>query len=129
MARSIDVVFEQNGMRKRKTDFRKGVKLGARDHLIRLPKPKQCPEWMKQDDYHALPEELTITEVRIGNKILITSLLRPNDAPRNSLKELYRQRWHVELDIRNIKTTLGMETLVCRTPDMAEKEMWIYFLA
>ena len=128
-ARSIDVVFEQNGMRKRKTDFRKGKQLGARDHLVRLTKPKQCPEWMKQSDFQALPDELTIREIKIANKILITSLIRPSEAPRKTLKNLYSQRWHVELDIRNIKTTLGMETLTCRSPDMAEKEMWIYFLA
>jgi hypothetical protein len=35
----------------------------------------------------------------------------------------------VELDIRNIKTTMGMETLSCKTPQMGEKEMWVYLLA
>ena len=35
----------------------------------------------------------------------------------------------MELDIRNIKTTLGMETLSCKTPQMGEKEMWVYLLA
>ena len=33
------------------------------------------------------------------------------------------------MDIRNIKTTLGMETLSCKTPQMGEKEMWVYLLA
>jgi len=37
-------------------------------------------------------------------------------------------RWHVELDLRNIKATLGMEALRCMTPQMNEKEMWVYFL-
>ncbi len=46
-----------------------------------------------------------------------------------ALKALYRDRWQVELDIRNIKTTLGMETLSCCTPEMAEKELWVYLLA
>ena len=40
-----------------------------------------------------------------------------------------KQRWHIELDLRNIKTTLGMETLSCKTPAMNEKEMWVHFLA
>jgi hypothetical protein len=35
----------------------------------------------------------------------------------------------VELDLRNIKTTLGMETLSCKTPQMCEKEFWAYLLA
>jgi hypothetical protein len=33
------------------------------------------------------------------------------------------------LDLRNMKTTLGMEHLRCKTPDMANKELWIYLLA
>jgi len=35
----------------------------------------------------------------------------------------------LEVDLRNIKTTLGMETLSCKTPEMIEKEMWVYLLA
>jgi len=35
-------------------------------------------------------------------------------------------RWGVELDLRNIKTTLGMEQLRCKTPEMARKELWVY---
>jgi len=31
--------------------------------------------------------------------------------------------------LRNIKTVLGMETLHCKTPEMNEKEMWVYCLA
>jgi hypothetical protein len=45
------------------------------------------------------------------------------------LKALYQRRWQVELDVRNIKTTLGMERLRCRTPEMARKELWVYLLA
>jgi hypothetical protein len=45
------------------------------------------------------------------------------------VKDLYKSRWNVELDLRHIKTTLGMETLSCKTPEMAIKELWIYMLA
>ncbi len=48
---------------------------------------------------------------------------------KNEIKELYKKRWNIELDFRNIKTTLGMESLSCKTPEMAIKEMWVYFLA
>src|SRR5699024_2255163 len=33
------------------------------------------------------------------------------------------------LDLRNIKSTLGMDQLSCKTPAMVEKEIWIYLLA
>ena len=45
------------------------------------------------------------------------------------MKDLYQSRWHVELDLRNIKATLGLGVLSCKTPAMAEKEIWIYLLA
>ena len=48
---------------------------------------------------------------------------------KQDLKSLYRSRWQVELDFRNLKTTLGMETLRCRSPQMVEKEIWVYLLA
>ena len=59
----------------------------------------------------------------------MTTLLCPKRTTKAALKVLYRDRWHVELDLRNIKTTLGMEELSCRTPAMAEKELWVYLLA
>jgi hypothetical protein len=39
------------------------------------------------------------------------------------------RRWNVELDIRNIKTTLGMEVLRCLSPQMVQKELWVSLLA
>ena len=68
-------------------------------------------------------------ELHTGGKILVTTLLCPKQTPKAALKALYRNRWHVELDLRNIKTTLGLETLSCKTPAMAEKESWVYLLA
>ncbi len=42
---------------------------------------------------------------------------------------LYRCRWMVELDIRAIKITLGMDILRCKTPEMVRKEMWACLLS
>lgn len=127
--RDVDAVFEQLGSRKLSTDFRKGTKLGPKDHLIKILKPKRKPEWMNQEDHDTLPDFITIRELKVQGKILITTLLSPKEFPRHELKELYKKRWHVEVDLRNIKTTLGMEMLSCKTPEMVEKEIWVYFLA
>ena len=54
---------------------------------------------------------------------------RPVTATKEDLKNLYKSRWNIELDIRHIKTTMGMDVLSCLSPDMAEKEIWIYLLA
>jgi hypothetical protein len=127
--RGVDALFEQHGARKRSTDFRLGKKLGSRDHLITLTKPKIRPEWMTPEQYESAPESLVIRELEVGCKTLVTTMTCPNTTPKSALKDLYKHRWQVELDIRNIKTTLGMETLSCKTPEMGEKEMWVYLLA
>lgn len=127
--RGIDAVFEQYGARQRTTDFRCGERLGQRDHLIVLEKPTIKPDWMPQADYEQAPDTLTVRELRTGGKTLVTTLLCAKQTPKSALKSLYRSRWHVELDLRNIKTTLGMDTLSCQTPSMAIKEIWVYLLA
>lgn len=127
--RDVDAVFQQHGARKRSTDFRRGKNLGSRDHLITLTKPKIRPDWMTAEQYESAPDTLSVRELEVGGKVLVTTLLCPKITPKIALKALYKRRWHVELDIRNIKTTLGMETLSCKTPQMSEKEMWVYLLA
>jgi hypothetical protein len=127
--RSIDAVFEQHGARQRTTDFRRGQRLGVRDHLIVLPKPVVKPDWMSETDYQQAPDTLTVRELRTGGKTLVTTLLCPKQTDKSALQSLFRDRWHIELDLRNIKTTLGMERLSCQTPAMAIKEIWVYLLA
>jgi len=84
---------------------------------------------MSQAHYEQAPDSLTVRELLTGGKILVTTLLCPKHTDKAALKSLYRSRWHVELDLRNIKTTLGMERLSCQTPAMAIKEIWAYLLA
>lgn len=127
-ARKIDGLFEQHGARKRSTDFSKGEELGSRDHLITLIKPKIRPDWMTVEQYISAPDTLIVRELKVGGKVLVTTLTCPKTISKIDLKDLFKLRWNVELDIRNIKTTLGMETFSCKTPEMCEKEMWVYFL-
>ena len=127
--RNIDAVFEQHGSRNRITDFRCGQRLGQRDHLMLFKKPVIKPGWMSDDAYEQAPATLTIRELRTGGKTLVTTLLCPKKTSKADLRLLYRDRWHVELDLRNIKTTLGMERLSCQRPHMAVKEIWVYLLA
>ena len=127
--KQVDGVFEQHGSRKRSTDFRKGKQLAPRDHLITLQKPKLRPDWMSQEAYDQAPDSLLVRELHTGGKTLVTTLLNPKYVTKADLKAFYRDRWHIEVDLRNIKTTLGMDLLSCRTPAMAEKEIWVYLLA
>lgn len=125
----VDAVFEQHGSRKRSTDFRRGKKLGSKDHLIDINRPRSPPAWMSQETFDSMPETLTVRELNVKGKILITTLCCPVTATKEDLKNLYKSRWNIELDIRHIKTTMGMDALSCLSPDMAEKEIWVYLLA
>jgi hypothetical protein len=125
-ARGVDVLFEQHGARH--TDFRTGEKLGARDHRVQWSRPAR-PNWMSREEYHGYPKQITVREAKVGKKVLVTTLLSPRKTTKANLEALYLQRWHVELDLRNIKTTLGMDALSCKSPEMCEKEMWVYLLA
>lgn len=42
---------------------------------------------------------------------------------------LYDLRWQVEVNLDHLKTTLGMEQLRGKTPDMVRKELYVYLLA
>lgn len=55
---------------------------------------------------------------------LFTTLLDASAYPAEKLFELYGERWHVELDLRYLKTQMDLNQLDCKTKDMAEKE-WL----
>jgi len=125
----IDIVFVQNGARSRKTDFTKGKILGKDDHILTIKKPKDNPEWMDKDELKKIPKELKVHEMRAGGKILITTMLCSKNNSTKTIKNLYKERWHIEVDFRNIKITLGLKEFKCKSPKMVRKEMWTSFLA
>lgn len=112
--------------------------LGPDDLLIRWPKPV----WNKRLSYpktqwEEMPEYLTLRQIKVTvaepgfrtqSYYLVTTLTDPVRYPAEDLAELYRQRWDVELFFRDIKTTLGMDVLRCRTPEMATKEIQMYLI-
>ncbi len=126
-SRGVDLLFQQNGSRI--TDFRRGEKLGTRDHRVRWAKPGTRPDWMSLEHDRAYPNELIVREVKVGGRILVTTMLDARAVPKGALSALYALRWNIELDLRNIKTTLGMDVLRCQTPTMIEKELWVHLLA
>lgn len=120
----------------RKADFRKGQRLGKDDHLVRWPKPHICGVGRKAQ--LAMPRYLTVREVRVcitqpGFRtkmiVLVTTLLDPVRYSKQDLADLYRQRWNNELDLRSIKTTMQMDQLRCKTPELVHKEVWTHILA
>jgi hypothetical protein len=134
LAGGIDVVFRLHQLRD--YDFRRGQRLGRDDHVVRWYKP-QRPEWMDQASYAALPECLTVREIRfqvttpgfrVREVVIATTLTDAALYSQEDLADLYHERWHVELDIRAIKISLKIDHLRCQTPFMVAKEIWTHFL-
>jgi hypothetical protein len=134
-ARGVDGLFRMH--RRRRYDFRRGTRLGIADHVVLWSKP-QRPGWMDQASYELLPATLRIRELRIevripgfrvGEVVLVTTLLDPLAYPKEDVASLYFSRWGIELDLRSIKVVMHMDVLRCETPEMVEKEVWMHGLA
>ena len=72
---------------------------------------------------------IIIPGFRTGRVSLITTLLDITIYSSLEVLKLYGERWNVELNLKHLKTTLGMEVLRCKTPQMVRKELYVYLLA
>lgn len=135
LQRGVDVVTRGHQIRKR--DFRQGRQLGPMDHVVTWHKPAR-PDWMDWATYASLPATMQIRELAIEVKqpgfrsrtiFVQTTLLYRSAATKREIADLYRCRWHAELDLRSLKITLAMDVLTCKTPDMVRKEIWAKLLA
>ena len=131
-----DAVFRKH--QSRTTTMRKGKIVGDCDKLVTWYKPKSCPKGLSKDEFDALPSSITVREIyyyivipgfRTQQVSLITTLLDKATYSTLEIVGLYGQRWDVELDLRHLKTTLGMDILRCKTPSMVRKEIYVYLLA
>jgi hypothetical protein len=120
----VDVVIRQNA--RRHTDFRRGRRLGPRDHVVLWQRP-QRPRWMDPATYASMPETLELREARAGGWTLVTTFTDAHQVSKADLLELYRSRWQVELDVRSIKSVMQMDVLRCKSPQMVEKEVAVHF--
>ena len=73
--------------------------------------------------------KVEIPGFRVHQYDLVTTLTDADIYNKDELAELYFRRWAVELFFRQIKTTMGMEKLRCRTPEMARKELRMHLIA
>ena len=84
---------------------------------------------MTPEQYANAPEELELRECQVRHQVLVTTLRDHRRIHKDDLSQLYARRWNVELDLRNLKTTTGMDVLRCQTPEMSVKQLWAHLLA
>jgi Transposase DDE domain len=135
-ARGVELVSRLNKAH-RKADFRRGQRLGEDDHLVRWFKPTSVRS-LDWKDYKALPEFIMVRETRIRvtqpgfrtrSFVVVTTLTDAQQATKEDLATLYRERWNNELDLRSITSTMQMRELRCKTPELVRKEVWAHILA
>ncbi len=129
-ARQVDVVARLH--QRRKVDFRKAVRLSKNDGLFTWTKGGQQSKILSRKEWAKMPAQITVRILRFSATIrgfrarritLVTSLLDSKLYRGEELIDLYARRWRLELCLRDLKTTMGLEQLRCKSPDMAEKEL------
>ena len=134
--RGIDCVVRLNA---RRSVGIVGVRrLGKDDWLVEWVKMKQPPKWFTPEQWAEVPQRLRVRQVtfsvpvkgwRTERVTVATTLLDNKLWPAAELAQLYRRRWQAELFIRDIKTTLGLEMLSCKSPALARKELLMHLIA
>lgn len=122
----------------RPSDLRKGKRLGKNDRLFTWRKPPYKPRWLPQSWWIKVPKQLTVRVLRFTlhsrgyrpeSVTLLTTLLDARKYPAQEIAQLYVRRWKIELWLRDIKTSMGMEVLRCKSPQMVHKELEMFFIA
>lgn len=128
--RDVHVVMRNHHLR---DDSPTDAKRLVKGQCIATWQRPQRPDWMDETTYAEMPKSI---DVRLVNSVndqpgqrtqkltIATTLLDYKLYDAKWLAGIYRGRWRVELDIRSIKCTLGMDILRAKTPDMVRTELW-----
>ncbi len=112
-------------------------RLGYHDQVVSWKRPPEMPAWMTPAQWELIPESLEVRELQYtitanGQRTRVvtiaTTLLDPLLYPKDAVAKLYGVRWQVETHFAELKTTLKMRKLKCKTEDGIRKEMAIYCL-
>jgi hypothetical protein len=112
------------------------IQSGPGGDILLWQRPNK-PHGMTGEQYRTYPKTLMVRQVSVDArdannraeqfKVVTTILDASVDA--GQIGGLYRRRWDGEVDIRSIKSTMRMDVLRCKTPEMVHKEIWAHLLA
>lgn len=135
MQRGVDCVMRKH---QRRTCVREVRRIGRGDRIVDWIKTAIQPKWVDGDSWDAIPDTLRLREIsfrvdipgfRTESVTVTTTLLDEKIYPTRVFADLYRRRWLAELFLRDVKISLSMDVLRCKTPDMADKEIWMRVIA
>lgn len=128
------------GRTTRRVDGRGRLKrLGRKDWLITWKATPSCNSpWLSALEQAVLPATMTLRAIkgscyqkgfRVRRVTVVTTLLDPQLYPAHEILEAYLRRWRLEMCIDDIKTTLQMDMLRSRSPEMVQKELCTRLMA
>jgi hypothetical protein len=112
------------------------VQSGPDGDVIVWQRPNK-PRGMKGEQYRTYPKSLVMRQVSVdardkNNRVeqfrVVTTILDVSIGGQQ-IGDLYERRWDGEVNIRSIKSTMKMDVLRCKTPEMVRKEIWTHLLA
>ena len=122
----------------RKIDWRRGRRLGPNERLVVWKKGRQKPPYLTPEEWAALPAEITVRVIRqrVQQKgfrtrelTLVTTLLDAAAYPATEIAVAYLRRWRLEMCLDDLKTTLGLDALRCKSPAMVHRELLALLIA
>ena len=126
------------GRSARRADGRHRLRrLGKSDWLMLWKKHGTPSPWLSLAQWLGLPTQLTVRVLkgrchqkgfRSRQLTLVTTLLDAELYPAQEILQAYLRRWRLEMCLDDLKTTLKMETLRGRSPEMVEKEIYARLL-
>lgn len=134
-ARGVEVVMKNHP--KRDDHPGDARRLNKRERLAVWERPLR-PAWMSAEEYAQQPEtiEIRLVDVQVDQPgfrpdafTVATTIMDRKLYTAAWIGAVYQSRWLVELDIRSIKCSLGMDVLRAKTPEMVRTELWSCLLA
>ena len=127
------------GRTTRRIDGRRRLRrLGRNDWLFEWKKGPAPSPWMTPQQRELLPSTLALRAVkgslyqkgfRVRQITVITTLLDATAYPPPQILAAYLRRWRLEMCLDDLKTTLQMDGLRSRSPQMAQKELFTRLIA
>lgn len=107
------------------------------DTVVTWKRPpwNRAPTHLFPEQWKEVAGELKVRLVRIrierkgfrSKQILLATTLF--EMPVEELAALYRRRWEIETGFGDLKTTLGMDHVRVKSPDMALKQVYLFLIA
>lgn len=127
------------GRTTRRTDGRRRLKrLAKNDWLVLWKRSPHPSPWLSALQWAGLPAQMTLRVVkgrsyqkgfRVRQVTVVTTLLDPQRYPAEEILQAYLRRWRLEMCLDDLKTTLKMDLLRGRSPEMVQKELYARLIA